>query len=172
MKATVMRAVSVRRTFSTLLATGTLLALPVTAYCADPDLASPEGVMAVTTQVGVQNDAYISQRGASKTATIAQTGGLNMATITQTGLNEAAIATQYGSGNVAGIIQAGVNDVAAVRQYGVGNDAFVGQFGNNLMASVNQVGLLNKAVVIQLTPGLPVQTVNQVGIGRTSLVIR
>lgn len=149
-----------------------LMAIPAVGYCSDPDLANPEGLIAYTTQVGVNNASYIAQSGAQDAAYVMQYGAGNHSSITQTGTNNTAVATQYGFGNKAGIIQAGINDYAAVHQFGIANTALVSQYSNNQYANVNQFGIGNKTIVLQVSPTVQPQVVNVVGIGKTSIIIK
>jgi minor curlin subunit len=153
-----------------------LAASPLSAYCADPDLALPElqgnTDSALVLQVGHQNAAHITQSGSTKAAQIAQAGAGNSASITQLGLADQAIAVQYGAGNSSTIYQAGNNDKAATAQYGLGNQAYVGQTAGNVSAQVNELGLGNKTILLQTHPGATPVTLNVAGIGKTTLYIQ
>lgn len=152
-----------------------LCAGPMTAYCADLDLAPPElqaGTdSALVLQVGHHNSAQITQHGIDKAARIAQVGAQNNASITQTGLADQAIAVQYGAGNSATIYQTGSNDQAITAQYGAGNQAYVLQTASDAGARVNEIGLGNKIIVLQTHPSSTPVNVNTIGIGTTRLVI-
>lgn len=149
-----------------------LVAVPVVGYCTDVDLARPEGIIAYSMQVGVDNTSHITQsNGPNQVAYVLQYGVGNRARTWQSGTNNTAVAMQYGYGNEAAIYQLGVNNYAAVHQIGAGNGAIVGQYGSNQHLTVNQIGFGNKAFVVQVGSGTQPQTLNMVGIGTRKLMI-
>lgn len=123
-----------------------------------PSIRLPDipGNIAVTTQIGNDNDARIHQGSGPR-------GYPNLAAI-----------HQHGYGNDAEIVQLGGNNVGVVAQRGRNLEANLHQRGGEFEAAINQVGIRGKVNLSQSGSGYRTITIDQIsrsGAGATATIV-